>query len=374
MSECKVLAYYLPQFHPFKENDEWWGKGFTEWVNVAKARPFYKGHYQPKIPADLGFYDLRLPETRRLQAEYAKQAGISAFCYWHYWFGNGFQLMQYPLEEVVRLGEPDFPFCLAWANHTWYKKTWTGGNNVFSLTKSAVLAEQTYPGKEDYRLHFETMLPAFRDKRYFRLHGKLVFVVYAPQDLPNPQEFMDYWQELAHKEGLPGFYFIAHCYLGYLLPQIRKLGFDAINFSMHHDIYSIAQTFKNSPLRKVVNGLQKRFHVRPNVMQYAKAIEKMDTPLWEEEKIYPTILPNWDHTPRSGRFGRVFQDCTPDLFGKHVQMTLERIKHKPMEDKVVFIKSWNEWGEGNYMEPDMKYGTGYIEALRGKLDHHNIKG
>ena len=243
MNSTKVLAYYLPQFHPIKENDEWWGKGFTEWVNVAKARPLFRGHEQPKIPADLGFYDLRLPETRELQAEYAKRAGISAFCYWHYWFGNGVRMMQNPLEEVIRLGKPDFPFCLAWANHTWYQKFWSNGNSRFSLEKSKVLVEQMYPGKEDYKLHFQNMLPAFQDTRYFKIDGRLVFVVYAPEKLPDAHGFISYWQELAKENKLPGFYFIAHCFSSKLLPLIRQLGFDAINYSMHHEIYEIKEDF-----------------------------------------------------------------------------------------------------------------------------------
>lgn len=369
MNSTKVIAYYLPQYHPFKENDEWWGKGFTEWVNVAKARPLYKGHYQPKIPTDLGFYDLRLPETRELQAEYAKRAGIDAFCYWHYWFGYGMQVMQLPLQEVLRLGKPDFPFCLAWANHTWYQKSWSRDNGMFSLSKSKILAEQKYPGIEDYKLHFQTMLPAFRDQRYFKIDGRLVFVVYAPQDLPNAIEFMDCWQQLAQDAGLAGFYFIAHCYLDWLLPKVRQLGFDAINYSMHHDIYKRIH-IQNNFIRKIKDAYQKRFHLKPEIMAYKRAIEKMDTPLWEEAKIYPTIIPNWDHTPRSGRFGRVFQDCTPALFSEHVKRTMERIKNKPERDRVIFLKSWNEWGEGNYMEPDILYGTGYIDALRTVLNKY----
>ena len=138
-NKAKVVAYYLPQFHPIPENDEWWGKGFTEWTNVAKAQPLYKSHYQPKIPADLGFYDLRLPQSRALQAEYAQKAGVTAFCYWHYWFGNGKKLLNLPFEEVVNSGKPDFPFCLAWANHSWYNKSWTSYKGNVSLTKSKLL-------------------------------------------------------------------------------------------------------------------------------------------------------------------------------------------------------------------------------------------
>lgn len=366
----KVLAYYLPQYHPTPENDEWWGKGFTEWVNVAKARPLFKGHKQPHIPADLGFYDLRLPQTRAMQAEYAKRAGISAFCYWHYWFGNGKRLLNYPLDEVVKLGEPDFPFCLAWANHSWYAKLWTSGKGMFNLSKSKLLAEQTYPGKEDYKLHFDTMLQTFSDKRYYRIDGRLVFVVYAPQDLPNAKEFMDCWNELAEKHGLGGFYFIAHCYVGELLEKVRSMGFDAVNYSMHHEAFPNVGADHSTIMSTIRTGLRRRVQVKPKTMEYSELIERMDTPLWDEEKIYPTLIPNWDHTPRSGNFGRVFLNATPKLFGEHANLTFSHLQKKEENDQVVFIKSWNEWGEGNYMEPDQEFGTGYIDELRKVLDSY----
>lgn len=365
MNDIKVLAYYLPQFHPLPENDEWWGKGFTEWTNVAKAKPLFKNHKQPKIPADLGFYDLRLPEVREMQAEYAKSAGISAFCYWHYWFGEGRRLMNYPFDEVVRSGKPDFPFCLAWANHSWYQKSWTSGKGIFNLSKSKLLIEQKYSGVEDYTRHFYDMLPAFRDSRYYKLNGRLVFVVFAPQELPNPQEFMDCWRKLARKEGIADFYFIAHCYVGELLDKIRMMGFDAINFSMHQEVFPTKQDHSNL-FKTIVTGINRRVHIKPTILSYKKAVEKMNVTLWEEDKIYPTLIPNWDHTPRSGNFGRVFQDCTPELFAKHIELTIKRIKNKPKEDQVIFLKSWNEWGEGNYLEPDLEYGTQFIDSM-GKV-------
>lgn len=142
--KAHVIAYYLPQYHPIPENDEWWGKGFTEWTNVAKAKPMFRGHYQPIVPADLGFYDLRVPEVREEQARLAQEAGIDAFCYWHYWFGNGKQLLERPLNEVVASGKPDFPFCIGWANHSWMKKSW---NNQVSRFCQDLLIEQEYPGK-----------------------------------------------------------------------------------------------------------------------------------------------------------------------------------------------------------------------------------
>ena len=154
--KARVIALYLPQFHPIPENDAWWGKGFTEWTNVAKAKPLFKGHYQPHIPADLGFYDLRLPEVREAQAELAREAGIEGFCYWHYWFGNGRRLLERPFNEVLESGKPDFPFCLAWANHSWSSNSWKKG---FALQKNTLLLEQTYPGEQDYIDHFHAVLP-----------------------------------------------------------------------------------------------------------------------------------------------------------------------------------------------------------------------
>ena len=186
--KAHVIAFYLPQYHPVPENDEWWGKGFTEWTNVAKAKPMFYGHYQPIIPADLRFYDLRLPEVREEQARLAKEAGIDAFCYWHYWFGNGKQLLERPFNEVVASGKPDFPFCLAWANHSWMKKNW---NNAISRFCQDLLIEQEYPGIEDIKAHFYAILPALKDPRYYRIDGKLAFLIYAPTDIPDTALFMD---------------------------------------------------------------------------------------------------------------------------------------------------------------------------------------
>ena len=195
---ARFIAFYLPQFHPTPENDEWWGKGFTEWKNVVKARPLFRGHEQPKIPSDLGFYDLRVPEVREEQARLAKEAGIEAFCYWHYWFGNGKRLLERPFNEVLESGKPDFPFCLAWANHSWYKKLWDPN----APKKDILLAEQTYPGVEDYVNHFKTLLPAFKDKRYLKVDGKLFFVLYSINDFKDVSLFINTWRTLAKENGL----------------------------------------------------------------------------------------------------------------------------------------------------------------------------
>lgn len=376
MNKIKVLAFYLPQFHPTPENDEWWGKGFTEWTNVAKAKPLYKGHYQPKIPADLGFYDLRLPQVREAQAELAKQAGISAFCYWHYWFGNGKQLLQGPLNDVIRLKKPNFPFCVAWANHDWAKKAWSTNNEIIAQ-ESQILIKQEYPGRQDYIDHFYALLDAFKDERYFRIHGKLLFMIYDYIGIPNFHEFRTIWDELALKENLPGFFYITHVMdinvvnKIDLLTQIKDKGYDAINLSLHHLPFYTHKPLIDRMFPSLIKKIKSHFAITPKIVEYKEAIKEMDSPLYEKEWIYPTIIPNWDHTPRSGRFGRVFQNCTPQLFGKHVSDICKRIIKKQDEDKIIFLKSWNEWGEGNYMEPDLKSGHQYIDTLRKVLDKYN---
>ena len=244
---ARVIAFYLPQFHPIEENNKYWGKGFTEWTNVGKAKPLFKGHYQPRVPADLGYYDLRIPEIREQQAELAREAGIEGFCYWHYWFGEGKELLERPFNDVVESGNPDFPFCLGWANHTWSTRTWTSSKTKF---KQTVIAQMTYPGDEDHINHFYKYLKAFKDKRYIKVDSKLLFVVFAPQDFVDFSHFKELWNSLAQKEGLNGFHFVGitenfrmHNAEGkvvnifsdknntskYFYDHIRSLGFDAVN-------------------------------------------------------------------------------------------------------------------------------------------------
>lgn len=364
-NKVKVIAFYLPQFHPIPENDEWWGNGFTEWTSVGRAKKYYRKHYQPRVPADLGYYDLRLPQVRRQQADLAKEAGISAFCYWHYWFGNGKQLLETPLQEVVKLGEPDFPFCLGWANHTWWNKSWNREKQTI-IPKPLIL--QTYPGEKDIDNHFFTMLPMFKDKRYFRLHGRLLFLIYAPLDIPDFKYFKNRWNELAIQNNLPGFYFIANTENISNLEDSSLKEFDAVSFSRLHSVWNVENRIKNFILL-VTRNISRLFGYSLNKISYEKAIEYMDDIYYTKNKIYPNIVPGWDNSPRRGPGAFIFQNSTPELFKKHVDMILSRIKNKPDEDKVIFLKSWNEWAEGNYLEPDLKWGKDYIVALRKALDN-----
>jgi len=357
-----VIAFYLPQFHPFKENEEWWGRGFTEWTNVGKAAPLFRGHYQPRVPADLGYYDLRIPEVRNRQAELAKEAGVSAFCYWHYWFGNGKQLMEMPLQEVVRLGEPQFPFCLGWANHSWERKNW---NADVSRVSKEMLIEQTYTGDEDINNHFYTMLPAFKDERYYKVDSKLLFLFYAVADIPDVDRFMSIWQSLAKENGLPGFYFVSHVKMKSLIDDPAYNKTDAQNLSLLMEPWNNQDGF-NAKVKRFVNN---HFLRRPLfTMNYAKAINMYDSELFEREDVFPTIVPNWDHSPRLGSGATILYNSTPELFKEHAKMVFRRIKNKPENRQIVFLRSWNEWAEGNYMEPDLKFGKGYIEALRAAIE------
>jgi len=349
----RVIAYYLPQFHPIPQNDEWWGKGFTEWTNTAKAKPLYKGHYQPHVPADLGFYDLRVPETREAQADMAREYGIEGFCYWHYWFG-GNRLLERPFDEVLASRKPDFPFCLAWAN-----QTWTG---IWHGTPNRTLIEQTYPGIEDYKNHFYMLLKAFSDDRYITVDGKPLFSIYWPVGLPDCNQITDLWRELALNAGLKGLYLVGESKDPNWIPQDH--GFDAaitLNFSKlrygnswHHPLHRLKMKYHN-----LLN--------LPRIYNYEELLKVKSPNLPSDVEAFPTIMPNWDNTPRSGKNGIVLQGSTPELFRLNIQQKFAKVADRPLEHRIVFAKSWNEWAEGNHLEPDMKYGMQYLEVLRDEI-------
>ena len=360
--QARIIAFYLPQYHSTPHNDEWWGKGFTEWTNVKKARPLFKGHEQPKIPSELGYYDLSSPEIRQLQADLAREAGIEGFCYYHYWFGNGHEELDMPFKEVVRLSKPNYPFCLCWANETWHKKFW----NIDGAIEKKPLAVQTYEDAEGNKSHFYSLLSAFKDKRYIRVNGKLLFAIYKPLEFERLREFMNQWNSLAQKEGLNGFYFVGQTYDSPDIDKILSLGMDACNIIHLWDCFPKYGFI----MRKIVNSWRK-ITKKPNIMPYNRVISHLVTDRERDRKIIPTIIPNWDHTPRSGwQGGTVIYGSTPQLFKKHVCQVLDVIKNKPEEERLVFLKSWNEWGEGNYMEPDKKWGKGYLHALHEAINEN----
>ena len=356
-NNIKVLALYLPQYHPIPENDKWYGRGFTEWTNVGKAKPLFRGHYQPQVPADLGYYDLRVPETRLAQAELACEFGVTGFCYWHYWFGNGRRLLERPFNEVLRSGEPDFPFCLGWANHSW-KGIYNGVKTKESLI------EQEYGGIEDYERHFYDVLPAFQDSRYVRIDGKPFFLIFSPLEIPDSRAFIDLWQELAIKNGLKGIHFVAHTYRPDDIEKLLSLGYDAVNVVRLFEYQRIGLSL----FRMALNKINREIFKHGFWCQYKDAMKYFSGDEDRRENVYPTIVPNWDHSPRTGKFGGILKNSTPELFQKHVEKTISYVQDKSSEHRVVILKSWNEWAEGNYMEPDLKQGRGYLEALKRALE------
>ena len=380
--KARVIALYLPQFHPIPENNRWWGPGFTEWTNVAKAKPLFKGHVQPKIPADLGFYDLRLPEVRQQQADLAHEVGIEGFCYYHYWFG-GKQLLERPFNEVLASGKPDFPFCLCWANHSWSNKTWNRKSNMQS---NSMLIEQTYPGYDDDYNHFMNVLPAFRDKRYITIDGKPVFFLYNPWEHTRVKEWIVTWRKLAQENGLPGLHFVSMCDAtltfklnpdgtkSRVLPNVESsqdlfqtvldMGFDAVNcIGMRRgEMLSEGRMLNlcKTILRKAGLPIGQFF-------DYSRTVKGFFPPETKWENVYPTIVPQWDRSPRAATLDGIYVHATPKAFEDHINDALTYIEKKAPEHRIMVLKSWNEWGEGNYVEPDLEFGHGWLEAIKNTI-------
>lgn len=348
----KLIAFHLPQFYPTPYNDEWWGKGFTEWTNVTKTRPRFRGHYQPHLPADLGFYDLRLPEARDAQASLAAEYGVFGFCYYHYWF-NGKMLLERPVDEILKLGTPDFPFCLCWANDNW-TRAWDGLDRE-------VLIQQMY-GAEDDLNHIRWLCGAFADSRYIRIDGRPVFLVYRSARLPRPQETTDRWRAEAMRLGVGDLYLchVENIY-GESKGDPKDLGFDAaVEFQPKLNLIP-------PPMSARVKGKLfpwlSNFHVSPYRQLVENALNEKPAPYLR----YPCVCPSWDNTSRRPNRGLTLRDASPELYEYWLK---EVIKGAPVNsdgDKIIFINAWNEWAEGCHLEPCQKWGRSYLEATRRAL-------
>ena len=341
-SICRLISFYLPQFHPIPENDEWWGKGFTEWTNVAKAKPLFHGHYQPHLPADLGFYDLRLPEVRKSQAELARRYGIYGFCYYHYWF-NGKQLLQQIFDDVLASGEPDFPFCLCWANENW-TRVWDGGNKN-------VLMQQRYR-QEDDLAHIAWFIEAFKDPRYIKVQGRPLLLIYRASDLPDPARTASLWREEVMKAGFPDLYL---CKVESFVNEHTDpsdIGFDsAIEFQP--DWSRLGDESERYP--------------DLHVFDYGTALKNMIKKPASEYTRFPCVTPSWDNSPRRGQNGYIFHNSQPVLYEKWLRYAISCAGKNPPDERIVFINAWNEWGEGNHLEPDQKHGHAYLHATKRAL-------
>jgi lipopolysaccharide biosynthesis protein len=361
--KIRPIAIHLPQFHPIPENDTWWGKGFTEWTNVTKAKPLFKGHYQPHLPADLGFYDLRVPEVRMQQAELAKQSGIYGFCYYHYWF-NGKQVLQRPVEELLKSGQPDFPFMLCWANENW-TRAWDGG-------EKQILLKQEYSAEDDKK-HFSCLLPFFKDERYIRVNNKPVFCIYRASLFPDIKKTIATWRQLASAEGLELYLCCFHS-LGEKKEDPQKYGFDgAIQFPPFGIIDSDATkpdgiTFQRLQ-RSFVNRIRNQWNslfAKANYIAYDDLIEHDLKKFPPSYKLFPAVTPGWDNTARRKR-PTIVRGSSPQKFGYWVQQKLKRFQPYSDEENFLFINAWNEWAEGNHLEPCQKWGSAYLEAFKNSL-------
>ncbi|MDD5389289.1 MAG: glycoside hydrolase family 99-like domain-containing protein [Gallionellaceae bacterium] len=350
--DVRAIAFYLPQYHPVPENDQWWGKGFTEWRNVAKARPLFSGHYQPHMPADLGFYDLRLADVREEQAALARHYGIHGFCYYHYWF-NGRRILERPFNEVLASGKPDFPFCLCWANENW-TRIWDGG-------AKNVLLEQKYSEADDLS-HIESLIPAFFDDRYIRVDGKPLFLVYRTGLLPSPLRTTQVWREAARKAGI-GELFLVRVESHGDSTNPSEIGFDAsVDFAPFNGLPSPLLRGPISALSARLGFLPTAFIDHQIVDYQSVASILMSRPIPDFKRFY-CVTPGWDNTSRRKQGGVVLLDSTPKRYERWLHDAVRKTRQQfKSEENIVFINAWNEWAEGNHMEPDMKWGRAFLEA------------
>ncbi len=348
MKTVRLIAIYLPQFHPIPENDEWHGKGFTEWTNVTKAKPLFKGHFQPLLPSDLGFYDLRIAEVREQQANLARDHGIEGFCYWHYWFGGGKRILEMPFNKVLESKSPDFPFCLGWAN-----ASWTG---VWYGMKDSVILKQQYLGEVDDKRHFYEMLTAFKDSRYMKVDGRPIFLIYNPSEHPYLGAFMTFWDQLAREEGLSGMYFIA------AIRGDQRLGdFDAVTFIDPFEYFSLGR------LVTFAQEIAHKYFGRPRrVVRYKQLLNFLAKRKLQSNEI-PLVVPNFDNTARSGKMGTVIIDPDPNLFEEMLKNAVSKVSHRPEQERIVILEAWNEWAEGNYVEPDRRFGRAFLNAIKNVM-------
>jgi len=354
-SAVRVIAYYLPQFHPIPENDAWWGKGFTEWTNVTKARPLFRRHEQPKLPADLGFYDLRVPEVREQQAELARQYGIEGFCYWHYWF-DGKRLLNRPLDEMRASGRPNFPFCVGWANESWTRR-WTG-------EEKEVLLQQTYSCEDDVA-HARWLAELFADPRYIQIDGRPVFVLYRAPGLPDPQRTTDTIRAETVRLGLPEPFIVGRDTHN---PRVdmRQFGCDISEYSSPA-LGALPRVSlpldKNDLIRNLRLGVPA---ADLKIYDYADGCRLMEA----DRPKYPHLrgfFVGWDNTPRRGRKAIILINATPEAFAQGLRATIESMRGEPANRRILFVNAWNEWAEGMALEPSQRYGHGFLQALRDEL-------
>lgn len=358
LAPVRALAFYLPQFHPIAENDGWWGKGFTEWTNVVQAQPQFRGHTQPHQPGELGYYDLRVPEVRAAQAELARSHGLSGFCYYHYWF-NGRRLLHQPFDAVRATGQPDFPFCLCWANESW-RRTWDGRTGQY-------LIRQEHSAEDDLA-HLRWLAEQFADPRYLRINGRPVFLIYRASQLPEAAATLDRWRTEAQRLGVGELYLCRVESFPDEHGDPAALGFDAA-VQFQPDWRQLGPPLRRSRwwrwarrLRLAGSGYGR--HRVYDYADYARRLAAQPPPSYLR---YPCVMPGWDNTARRPSDAVIFKDADPARYAAWLGAVRRQFQPPSAEENLIFINAWNEWGEGAHLEPDAHWGRAYLEATRRAL-------
>lgn len=343
----RPIAFYLPQFHSFPENDAWWGKGFTEWTNVRAARPLYEGHAQPQVPhPDVGYYDLTDVGVMRRQAEMARQYGVAGFCFYYYWFKDGKRLLEQPVDNWLAAKDIDFPFCFCWANENW-TRAWTGGDRE-------VLMPQDY-GVENMVGMLHEMLPAFRDPRYIRVGGRPLLLVYRPEIVPEMRKVAELWRGVARTAGFDGLHLVA--VQNFSEEDPRTFGLDAATeFASFH---AVQPSFRSPALKPETCRVA-------NLRRYEDIVDGCICRSAPAYPRYRSVCPGWDNTPRRGERGTAVIGATPAAFRKFTAQAsaLTLVERGADGDGLLFVNAWNEWAESAHLEPDVRNGYSNLEALR----------
>lgn len=351
----KLVAYYLPQFYPFKENDEWWGKGTTEWNNVNRAIPQFIDHYQPRFPGELGYYDLRLKDNMKRQVELAKNYGIYGFCFYYYWF-DGKRLLDKPLDMLFEDKNINCNFCICWANENWTRR--------FDGTNSEVLMSISET-EESYIKFFESIMPYISDERYIQVNEKPVIIIYKPSHMPNSKKVISNWRRKYFKATGKELYIIG-VHEWTFKENILEYGYDAIT---EFQPGSIIMNLKdiNSKLHFIRDDFKGKVYDYNDILD--KKVYAINNKI---PKVYKAVMPMWDNTARKNNAGTIFHNSSPELYEKWLGYAVDyTMNNKELDGKFVFINAWNEWGEGAYLEPDKKYGYAYLQATRNVIENIN---
>jgi hypothetical protein len=346
-----LLAYYLPQYHPTPENDKWWGRGVTEWHNVSRAVPQYPGHYQPRLPGELGYYDLRQTENIARQIELASTHGIYGFAYYYYWF-DGKRLLDRPLDAFLNDANLDFPFCLCWANESWTRRFDGNSSEVIMVQNESV---------ESYRDFIESVKPYFADKRYVRIQGRPVLIIYRPSLVPDSEKVLAHWRAFCQEAGLGNPYIIG----------VKENTFDRDLLPLGYDAQS---EFHPGTVFRYCKEITSEFHFmddnfRGTILDYADLVKNKRYLNSKAGKLYRAIMPMWDNTPRRINKPVIYEGASPELYKEWLKDILrETRENRELDAPFVFVNAWNEWGESTYLEPDRKYGYAYLQATREAIE------